>query len=156
MTSKSNAEQHQGEAQHGLSDVPAIKREERKIGTHPTDSDSNNFKKTANWEKRHFAINAIIAVVGGLALIIYWCQLREMRKSTDAATRAAKAAEDSITFARNSAHLDQRAWVAPIDVTGKPEEGKPYKVAVTFKNTGRTFAKNSPMRSSAGERYPAI
>jgi hypothetical protein len=37
-------------------------------------------------------------------------------------------------------HLDQRAWVAPFAIEGKPEEGKPYNVSIVIKNTGKTFA----------------
>src|SRR5437016_2811471 len=43
---------------------------------------------------------------------VYNQQLKEMRKSTDAATKAAKAAEASIIQAKEMTHLDQRAWVA--------------------------------------------
>lgn len=38
-------------------------------------------------------------------------------------------------------HLDQRAWVAVSEISGKPESGKPYKISVMVKNTGKTFAK---------------
>jgi hypothetical protein len=71
--------------------------------------------------------------------LIYNSQLGEMKKSTEAAT---KAAQDTVTLVRDNARLEQRAWVAPIDAKGRPEAGKPYIVTVTFKNSGRTFAKN--------------
>jgi hypothetical protein len=77
---------------------------------------------------------------------IYNSQLREMKKSTDAATKAAKAAEEGVAFARESAHLDQRAWVAVIDIKGVPEVGKIFTVNITTKNSGKTFAKNFMMR----------
>jgi len=37
-------------------------------------------------------------------------------------------------------HLDQRAWVAPSAIEGKPEQDKPFNISITVKNTGRTFA----------------
>jgi hypothetical protein len=47
------------------------------------------------------------------------------KKAAEAARDAAKAAQDSVTQARESAHLDQRAWVAVTAVNGtKPEIGK--------------------------------
>jgi hypothetical protein len=64
-----------------------------------------------------------------------------MQKSTDAATKAGKAAEDSVHLARSTAHLDQRAWVAQTEITGAPEQDQPFEVTVKFKNTGKTFAK---------------
>ena len=73
---------------------------------------------------------------------IYVFQLKEMRKSTDAATKAAKAAEDSVTLVRENAHLDQRAWVVVSDVSGVPEVGKPFIVTINISNLGKTFAKN--------------
>jgi hypothetical protein len=76
---------------------------------------------------------------------IYSYQLKEMQKSTNAATKAAKAAEDSVAFAKENAHLDQRAWVAAIDIKGTPEVGKIFTVNVTAKNSGKTFAKNFRM-----------
>jgi len=36
--------------------------------------------------------------------------------------------------------LDQRAWVAESEISGVAEEGKPYKIKITVKNTGKTFA----------------
>jgi hypothetical protein len=74
---------------------------------------------------------------------IYNCQLKEMQKSTKAATKAAKAADDSVILARENSHLDQRAWVFIQPITSdKPEEGKKFRFHVTVKNSGKTFAKN--------------
>ena len=99
----------------------------------------------SNWtqsEKYHFCLEVILAVIGLIALYVYYFQLEEMRKSTNAATRAAKAAEDSITLTREMSRLDQRAWVAPIAFEGIPEAGKPLTVNVEYKNSGKTFARN--------------
>lgn len=73
--------------------------------------------------------------------LIYGFQLKEMRKSTQAATKAAKAAETSVEQARETARLDQRAWVGVIDVSGNPTLNQPFIVTVQAKNTGKTFAK---------------
>lgn len=78
-------------------------------------------------------MQATIAVVGIAGILIYAWQLREMIRATNAATEANKSA-------REAAHLDQRAWVAPSLIEGKPQEGQPYDIAVTVKNTGKTFA----------------
>jgi hypothetical protein len=42
---------------------------------------------------------------------------------------------------KSLAHLDERAWVAPVSVTGKPEIGQYYTIKVETRNTGKTFAK---------------
>src|SRR5437588_9436184 len=42
---------------------------------------------------------------------VYNQQLKEMRKATDAATKAAKAAETSVGTAKEISRRDQRAWV---------------------------------------------
>src|SRR6266568_244267 len=36
--------------------------------------------------------------------------------------------------------LDQRAWVAPSAIEGKPEQDKPFNILITVKNSGKTFA----------------
>jgi hypothetical protein len=73
---------------------------------------------------------------------IYNSQLQEMKRSTDAATKAAIAAEQSIALAKASTQLDQRAWVAVTSITTKqPEIGQPYKPVIVVKNSGKTFAK---------------
>lgn len=92
------------------------------------------------------AVIAVSAFMTFLAIciqgLIFNGQLGEMKKSTDAATKAAKAAEDSVTFARESAHLDQRAWVGPMGIRGNPPEvNKDFVADVTVKNRGRTFAR---------------
>jgi len=73
---------------------------------------------------------------------IYNAQLREMKKSTDAATKAAKSAEDSVAQARETTRLDQRAWVVTAGINGFPEAGHPFRVKVIISNTGKTPAKN--------------
>jgi hypothetical protein len=69
---------------------------------------------------------------------------KEMQKSTNAATKAANATENSIAFAKESAHLDQRAWVLAVGVTTKSqaEVGKPIVAVLEIKNAGRTPANN--------------
>jgi hypothetical protein len=64
-----------------------------------------------------------------------------MMKSTNAATKAAVAAENSVKLTREMGHLDQRAWVGIIGVTGTPTLNNPFLVQVLTKNSGKTFAK---------------
>jgi hypothetical protein len=77
---------------------------------------------------------------------IYFFQLKQMKKSTDAAIKAANAAEASVKQARGTAHRDQRAWVAVIDTEGIPELGKTFSVNLTVQNSGKTFAKDLNIR----------
>ena len=73
---------------------------------------------------------------------IYNCQLKEMQKSSDAATRAANSAEATVRQAEANLHLDQRAWVAIADIVGFPKTGEIFRPQIWLTNTGRTFAKN--------------
>ena len=43
---------------------------------------------------------------------------------------------------KNTAHLDQRAWVGILGINGTPKLNEPFIVTVDAKNTGKTFAKN--------------
>src|SRR5206468_9786245 len=80
--------------------------------------------------------SACLVVAGFLTFLaicaqvwIYNCQLKEMQKSTNAATKSAKAAEDSVTLARENAHLDQRAWIGA-EYIGFPQAGKIFSPVV--------------------------
>jgi hypothetical protein len=72
---------------------------------------------------------------------IYNAQLKEMKKSTDAAIKAANLAEESVKQSRETSRLDQRAWVGVISVSGNPTLNQPFIVTIQAKNTGKTFAK---------------
>jgi hypothetical protein len=89
------------------------------------------------------AIFAAICIQAG----IYFFQLKQIRKSTDAATKAANAAEASVKQVRRTAHHDQRAWVAVADIQGIPEVGTIFSVNLVAQNSGKTFAKNLTMRA---------
>jgi hypothetical protein len=97
------------------------------------------------WRHPQVIVNGALAFVAVIAAIIYFCQLQQMKKATRAATNAAARAKDSIDQARQTAHLDQRAWVAITEIAGVPTEGQPFTVTVTATNTGRTFAKKFQM-----------
>jgi hypothetical protein len=91
------------------------------------------------------ALTAVILVpVGIYALWIYSEQLKEMRNATSAAAKAADAAVQSVRLAKETASLDQRAWVAPVEfsMVSEPSAGHPIKTKVVIKNTGKTFAKS--------------
>lgn len=91
------------------------------------------------WEIR---IGIFLALVNFGTLIVLIYQTAEMRRSTNAATQAAAAAQDSVKQGRESARLDQRAWVAVSGIVGVPEVGEDLSIPITYTNTGRTFATN--------------
>src|ERR1051325_1376386 len=66
-------------------------------------------KSFGHWVKHN--AQPILAVATILILLIYVGQLTEMRKSTNAAKRAARLAKKSIEHVETNARLDQRAWV---------------------------------------------
>jgi hypothetical protein len=124
--------------------TPPVNQPDTAVDTRPPGSGEGGKLEETEWQKRHIRIQAAIAFVGAIAVIIYGFQLCEMRKSTNAATDAAKAAKDGITFARDNAHLDQRAWVtisasqlvSPLVVGERPV------IVVTLVNSGKTPALN--------------
>ena len=63
-------------------------------------------------EKYHFWLNVFLAVIGVIALFIYYWQLEEMRKSTDAATKAATAAEESIKLTKQALEVTKKDLIA--------------------------------------------
>jgi hypothetical protein len=80
---------------------------------------------------------------------IYFLQLKQMKKPTDAAIKAANAAKASVKQARKTARHDKRAWVAVVDLQGIPEVGTMFSVNLVAQNSGKTFAKNLTMRAVA-------
>jgi hypothetical protein len=70
--------------------------------------------------------NGVLALAAvATFLVIYW-QLKEMK---------------------NSAHLDQRAWVGPMHIDGKlPEPDKEFGISIQVENSGKTFAKKLGVR----------
>lgn len=95
-------------------------------------------------------VAGILVPFGIYAVIVYSEQLDEMRKSTDAATRAAKAAEDSVMLTRETAHLDQQAWVAVTAISGTPKPDELTNINVLIRNSGKTFAKNVEGSTNCG------
>jgi len=88
-----------------------------------------------HWLIRIGAAGVIMNVVIAL---IYFGQLKEMRKATQAAT-------DGVKLGRSSTRLDLRAWLGVEMITGIPDApviDQPFDVAVLFRNTGKTPAKN--------------
>jgi len=61
-----------------------------------------------------------------------------------------------IRIANKALHIEQRAWVTESDISGKAQEGQVYKIAVTFKNTGKTPAKQHPGLSASCFRLKEI
>jgi hypothetical protein len=58
--------------------------------------------------------------------------------------------ERQLRDAKETAHLDQRAWVATVEISGNPlvEGDNPFHVAVKVKNSGKTFAKDVKAQSN--------
>lgn len=113
------------------------------------DNNANRRPKStwADW----FQVMVQVAILGGAiwAVNIYSSQLTAMNTANDqgrvainAALRAANSAREGVNLARDTSRLDQRAWVAPVQIKGVPKDGEPLFVGVGIKNTGKTFAKN--------------
>jgi hypothetical protein len=131
---------------------------------HVSNNHKNRRERLRSWTKRWRVILGLIipsifsaAVLGVIILQsgIYRRQadlmdgqLNEMRESTVATKIAAKAAQDSardmksaLDFSKELSRLDQRAWVSVAEISGFPEIDKPFDITLTFKNSGKTFAR---------------
>jgi hypothetical protein len=84
----------------------------------------------------------ILVVVTTLILVVYSAQLRQMKKSTRAATLAAKEAKHAVKQARDSEYLDQRPWVTVIYVqlVEAPAVNQFPQVTIFAVNSGKTPA----------------
>lgn len=98
-------------------------------------------------------LGLIISIATLLAICVtatvYYFQLKEMReataaskKSADAATSAAKSAEETVKLAKEHAHTDMRAWVlvSGASIEAPIEANKPITVSVIVQNFGKTPA----------------
>jgi hypothetical protein len=95
-----------------------------------------------------------IAIFGYAVLVFF--QLREMIGATGAAQRTVDEArrnrvqsEKYLDATIAQFHLDQRAWVAVVDIKGTPELDKVWIVTVRARNSGKTFAKELRGTTSA-------
>ena len=68
-------------------------------------------------------------------------QIAELQRSAGAAVKAADTAADSVKQARETARLDQRAWIAISGIEGFPELNKPIIIRANYTNTGKTLAR---------------
>jgi hypothetical protein len=119
----------------------------------------NFFRPSKRWQGLfQYIIPAVTGLLTLIVLILQWRTYRgqlkemrrqrtEMRKSTYAATAAAKAAEAGIRKTEESSHLDQRAWIGVFGIQGDPTIGKPYEVTVELRNSGKTFANKVTIRT---------
>jgi hypothetical protein len=147
-----------------MNETPNPKGPTTKVAT-PRKRVSPNLHRS-NTETRYGALSALFSVIVSLLLVvvsfltfcaiicaiciqagIYFFQLKQIQKSTDAATQAANAAEASVKQVRRTARHDQRAWVAVVDIQGIPEVGTIFSVNLVAQNSGKTFAKNLTTRA---------
>ncbi len=78
--------------------------------------------RMSTFEKVTLIITGVIAASAVITFLLIYFQLRETK---------------------NSAHLDQRAWVSTFGIGGNfPEADKEFHAPIKFKNSGKTFAKN--------------
>jgi len=145
-----------------LTDASVNEEEERE---HRSAQRSRKFRKAPPWIEAACAI-LLVVITGtythyaGKQVTAMQQQLQQMKTASDQAkidntssiTAQKEIAQNALTASQQSVdkslgatidnfHLDQRAWVAAIDVRGIPELDKPWEIVVTGKNTGKTFAR---------------
>ena len=82
------------------------------------------------------ALSGVIVALAGVIVTVAGVIV-----AAKSAADAAKAAQDSIELTREMSQLAQRAWVGVVEIKGEPTVGQPFRVFVTIRNSGATFAK---------------
>ncbi|MGO9272204.1 MAG: hypothetical protein ACLQOO_18565 [Terriglobia bacterium] len=92
------------------------------------------------------AISGVLAITGVFVLWVYWGQLREMRKSTDAATKAANTSRDALTKGQR-AFIYFSHTIAPTAVVPDPKTMRitNWEFSVPFGNSGETPTRRASM-----------
>ncbi len=120
----------------------------RAICEHPKDRDYADLcqqwrtaeatKEQAKWAFPQFSAN-VLTVLGLIATIIITVT------GTKAATRAARAAEDAVAIAQNTAKQELRAYISvearPWDIV-EDEQNRMFLASVVYMNVGQTPARN--------------
>lgn len=128
----------------------------RESGEHPPFDSATHDKKTKKrrrnakaqyWPAPQVARRITLILEAGLFVVgaIYSFFSYQQWKAT---ADAAKAATASVQQARESAHIDQRSWIGAVAIDGTPSPNSRFKIDVTLKNTGKTFAKNVTVKSA--------
>ena len=112
--------------------------------TNPTETKKDR-EYRLNRNRFWVEILTLVAVVA-YALIAYQ-QWEEMRKSTEAATKAAQIAEATLKSTKDSFERDQRAWiiVEKLLLEDEPRIGQKITVHGRFQNTGKTPARKETL-----------
>jgi hypothetical protein len=114
-------------------------------------------RETDAREERHYRGRTLLVAwatfiaIAVYAVLVYF-QYREMINATGSSQQAVGEArrnrlqaEKYLNATIEQFRLDQRAWVAVVQTSGKPEINKPFDIAVLVRNTGKTFAKDFKM-----------
>lgn len=136
-----------GETQSGAAEGQDAQKQ-----TCPCDHKAGQSNQLPWWKDSQWwqvIVAGVLVPFGVYAVLVYSWQLDEMRKSTDAATKAARASEASVRIAEEnrkksdeSERLDRRAWVTARTVRlEKPlAAGEHVTISVECLNSGKTLA----------------
>lgn len=119
---------------------PSLKR--RNTHADPTGDKQDHADSLPVWKDSQWwqvFVAAVLVPFGVYAVVIYSRQLEQMESTTKAAT-------EGLALTREMNRLDQRAWVATSGASGELKVGEQFVAHVTFKNTGKTFARNAQFR----------
>lgn len=114
-------------------------------------------KETRTIEWLQFFVTALLALVGIIAIFVYYGQLCEMRKAIVASETAANAAKASVENSIQQFRTDERAWLElesfqnmPVEMTDALKHAFPglkaFAQGVTIRNYGRSIARNVSVR----------
>ena len=130
---------------------------DQNIPSNPTSQITNNQKSEAqkleedirSGERWLIGIGIGSVIINTIIALIYWGQLKEMKKATDAATRSANAAIDAVQIAKETLGSSQRSFEVdqrPYLISSVPEFLSPpspdrqIEANATLKNIGKTPA----------------
>jgi len=105
-------------------------------------------KPWTGFESRSYLVALWGTILSVAALGLYYSQLTEMRKATQAAVAATQAATASLDQARTTAAAELRAWVGLDSIKiVQLEANQPLHVFTTIKNVGNSPAMNLEIKT---------
>ncbi len=140
MNGESGKTHENSKANDGTDKVSPIPSDTPPVTDVPARNAKNETTNQTYWQRRHYRVQLAIGIIGTIAVIIYGCQLSEMRKATRAAERAANLANKSIKQVEANERLDQRAWIT-VRVAMLDNElavGQKPSVTLEIVNSGKT------------------
>jgi hypothetical protein len=107
-----NSENDEADQQHTSEQSPqppsSSQSDSSPVADQPVQQEQTDAANDPHYQRRHYRVQLAAVIVGICVMVIYTFQLTEMRKSTNAATRAANSAEQGLALTRENLDLTSK------------------------------------------------